>query len=236
MTPQGLEHYLTSEGVNYACILAEDSPITTGVVPNQYVAEFCRGRKMFLPFASINPNTVAEPAHELERCVKNLEFRGLKLYPTYQQYYPNERDVYPLYAKAEELGIPVMVHTGSSLLRGARMKYGDPLLIDDVAVDFPDLKIVMAHSGRGFWYEEAFWLARQHRNVYMEISGLPPGNLLSYFPDLERNADKIIFGSDWPFVPSLRKNVEAAKGLPIEESTITKILGLNAQAILPIEP
>ncbi len=232
MTPRGLENHLREEGVDYACILAEDSPITTGVVPNAYVSEFCKDRKVFMPFASVNPETASEPAGELDRCVKDLGFKGLKLYPTYQEYYPNQRSVYPLYAKADELGIPVMIHTGSSVLKGARIKYGNPVYIDDVAVDFPDLKIIMVHSGRGFWYDEAFWLARQHRNVYMEIAGLPPQNLLRYFPDLEKNADKIIFGSDWPFAPGISKNIETIRGLPLEESTTAKILGLNAQAIL----
>ncbi len=235
MSSEGLEDYLRDEGVSYACVLAEYSPITTGIVPNEYVADLCQGKEMLLPFASIDPKTVSEPALELERCVKKLRFKGLKLYPTYQQYYPNERTIYPLYAKAEELGIPVMIHTGSSVLRGARIKYGNPVHIDDVAVDFPDLEIIMVHSGRGFWYDEAFWLARQHENVYMEIAGLPPQNLLKYFPDLERNADKVIFGSDWPFVPGIAQNIRTIRELPLDESTIAKILGLNAARILGIE-
>lgn len=235
MSSEGLEDYLRDEGVSYACVLAEYSPITTGIVPNEYVADFCQGREMLLPFASIDPKTVSEPALELERCVKQLRFRGLKLYPTYQQYYPNERDIYPLYGKAEELGIPVMIHTGSSVLKGARIKYGNPVYIDDVAVDFPDLEIIMVHSGRGFWYDEAFWLARQHENVHMEIAGLPPQNLLKYFPELERNADKVIFGSDWPFVPGIAQNIKTIRELPLEQSTIAKILGLNAARILGIE-
>jgi hypothetical protein len=125
-----------------------------------------------------------------------------------------------------------MIHTGSSIFRGSRLKYGDPLYIDDVAVDFPNLVIVMAHSGRGFWYERAFFLAKLHENVYMEISGLPPQKLLTYFPDLEKLADKVIFGSDWPGMPDIRRNIEVIRGLPLTESTKEKILGENAARIL----
>ena len=128
--------------------------------------------------------------------------------------------------------MPVMMHTGSSIFRGARLKYGDPLCLDDVCVDFPDLTVIMAHSGRGFWYDRAFFLSRLHRNLYMEISGLPPQRLLEYFPELERNADKIIFGSDWPGMPHVGRNIELIRKLPLREDTIDKILGGNAARIL----
>jgi predicted TIM-barrel fold metal-dependent hydrolase len=87
---------------------------------------------------------------------------------------------YLLYAVAEKLGIPILFHTGSSIFKNSRIKYGNPILYDDVAIDFPELKIVMAHGGRGPWYEEAALMVR----------------LLTYFPDLERFADKFIFGTD----------------------------------------
>ena len=101
-------------------------------------------------------------------------------------------------------------------------------------MDFPDLKIIMAHSGRGLWYNEAFFLSKLHKNLYMEVSGLPPKNLLHYFPDLEENADKIIFGSDWPGVGSIKDNINAIRDLPLENSTKKKILGLNAMKLLKL--
>ncbi len=235
LSPEGLREILRESGVDYAVVLAEVSPITTGVTTNEYVAEFCRGSDCLIPFANINPFMVARPAQELERCVRELGFRGLKLYPTYQYFYPNDPLLYPVYAKAQELGIPVMFHTGSSVFRGSRLKYGDPLHLDDVAVDFPDLVIVQAHSGRGFWYDRAAFLARLHPNVYMEVSGLPPHKLLDYFPELERLADKVIFGSDWPGVPSIKANIEAIRALPISEEAKAKILGENAARILGIK-
>ena len=151
----------------------------------------------------------------MKRLVNEDGFRGLKLYPTYQQYFLNDPRIYPIYRTAQDLGIPVLIHTGSSIFQGTRLKYGDPLHLDDVAVDFPDLKLAMAHSGRGFWYDRAFFMSRLHKNVYMEISGLPPSRLLEYFPDLGRNADKVIFGSDWPGMPHMKRNIEAVAALPL---------------------
>ncbi|MBC7263264.1 MAG: amidohydrolase [Chloroflexi bacterium] len=232
LTPEKVCRILRGAGVDYAVALAEMSPITTGVVTNEYVAEFCRATDMLIPFASINPFMIAWPDRELERCVCELGFRGLKLYPTYQQFYPNDAQLYPIYAVAQELHIPVMFHTGLSVFRGSRLKYGDPLLLDDVAVDFPDLVILQVHGGRGVWYDHAMLMARLHPHVYIEISGLPPKRLLTYFPDLERFADKFIFGSDWPGLPSLKGSLEEIRALPISNEAKDKILGGNASRIL----
>ena len=234
MDPSALVEMLHKNGVDYAVILAELSPITTGITSNEMVVDFCKGRRELIPFANLNPYLSARLGEELERCVKDLGMKGIKLYPTYQQFYPNDRTLYPLYAKAQDFKIPVMVHTGSSLFRGSRLKYGDPVLLDDVAVDFPELTLIQVHSGRGFWYDAAFFLAQLHPHVYMEIAGLPPHNLLKYFPDLEKNASKILFGSDWPGVPGIGKNIETIRALPLKEETKRKILGENAARILEI--
>ncbi len=246
LTPTGLRPLLQENGIDWAVALAEDCPITTGVTPHEFVADLCakanaapdpptgpRGR--LIPFASLNPYTVNDLALELERLVKESGFRGIKAYPVYQHHYMNDTRLYPLYAKAQALGVPMLVHTGSSVFKGARIKYGDPLHLDDVAIDFPNLTILMAHSGRPFWYEQAFWMARRHANVYMELSGLPGKKLLEYFPELERLADKVVYGSDWPGNPSLRRNVEAILALPLEEGTKEKILWRNAAKILGVE-
>jgi predicted TIM-barrel fold metal-dependent hydrolase len=234
LTPQGLIRYLRENGVDYAVALAELSPITTGILTNEAVAEFCQGLDCLIPFCNINPFLVGDLAGELERYVTAMGFRGLKLYPTYHHFYTNSSRLYPLYAKAQELHIPVMIHTGSSVFKGARLKYGDPLHLDDVAADFPDLTLLMVHSGRGFWYDRAFSLTRLHPNLYMEIAGLPPHKLLDYFPELERVADKVIFGSDFPGVPDIGRNIEVIRGLPLRAETKDKILGGNAARILGI--
>ncbi|UCF09261.1 MAG: amidohydrolase [Thermoplasmata archaeon] len=235
MNPDGLERYLKKQGLDHAVILAENSPVTTGVVPNTYVEEFCRRKDMFIPFASMDPRTEVHPKENLRRLVEKNGFAGLKLYPSYQYYHPDDDSVYPLYEAAEKLKIPVMVHTGTSVFKGSRLKYANPLFLDDVAVDFPNLKIIMAHSGRGLWYEEAAFLARLHENIFMDISGLPPKKLTKYFPDLDAIADKVVFGSDWPGVKNIKENIEKVKKLKLKKSTIEKILGLNAASLLGIK-
>ncbi|MEK7439797.1 MAG: amidohydrolase family protein [Chloroflexota bacterium] len=246
LTPTTFRPFLQENGIDWAVALAEDSPATVGVTPHEYVADLCAkanaqpdpatgARGKIIPFASLNPFTVNDLALELEKLVKEFGFRGFKAYPVYQHHYMNDIRMYPLYAKAQELGVPMLVHTGSSVFKGARIKYGDPLHLDDVAIDFPNLTIMMAHSGRPFWYEQAFWLARQHKNVYMELSGLPGKKLLEYFPELERNADKIVYGSDWPGNPYIRRNVDAILSLPLKDETKEKILWKNAEKILGVD-
>jgi predicted TIM-barrel fold metal-dependent hydrolase len=232
MTVENFFEFMSEEGVDFSVVLAEVAPLTTGVVDNEFVAEFCRRSERLIPFASINPVADPDPAKTLERLIKGLGMRGLKLLPPYQYFYPNDAKLNPLYEKAQEFEIPVNFHTGSSVFRNARLKYADPIYLDDVAVDFPDLKIVQAHGGRGFWYNLSFLLAKRHKNVYIDISGLPPKNLLQYFPDLEEIADKFVFGSDWPGVPSVKRNIEAVWRLPLKDETKRKILGENARKLL----
>ncbi|HLA98303.1 MAG TPA: amidohydrolase family protein [Anaerolineales bacterium] len=245
LTPAGIRRYLQASDIDWAVGLAEVSPITTGWAGNEYVGEFCAAandlpdpsdgpRGLLAPFASLNPFIVNDLAGELLRLVEGYGFRGIKVYPTYHHHYPNDTRMYPLYAKAQALGLPVLTHTGSSVFKGARIKFGDPLLWDDVANDFPDLTILLAHAGRPFWYEQAFWMARQHPNVYLEISGLPAKKLMEYFPRLEDIALKVVYGSDWPGNPDLKRNVEAILSLPIAESARQAILFANAARILGV--
>ncbi len=230
MTRERLIKILDDANVRYAVILAENAPAATGIVRNEYVAEFCRDEERFIPFASINPNTSRNIVEEMEKAYE-MGCRGLKLLPSYMYFYPNEARVYRLYEKCSDLRIPVMFHTGTSVFRNVRQKYADPIHLDDVAVDFPDLTIVMAHSGRGIWYDTAFMLARLHDNIYLEISGLPPKKLLEYFPRLEELENKVIFGSDFPSA-DIKRNIRDIRSLPISERAKKKILGLNAARIL----
>ena len=230
--PGAFEELLSAEGVDHACVLAELSPVTTGICTNEQVRDFCRGRTRLIPFCDINPHLHTDLGEELRRKVEGEGFRGAKLYPTYQHYYPNDPRIYPLYQAAQELKIPVLFHTGSSVFRGSRMKYGDPLYLDDLAVDFPRLNLVIGHGGRGFWYDRAQFLSKHHANVYLEISGLPPARLMTYFPELSRITDKVIFGSDWPGIPWIRRNMEAVGKLPLPAEGVDRILGGNAARLL----
>ena len=234
-SPESLLRFLDGEGVDYAVVLPENNPGVTGVCPNERVGAFAQTTGRLIPFASINPLTTPNAAEELDRFVSGYGFRGLKLYPTYHHFYPNDERLFPLYDRAQDLGMPVMFHTGSSVFPNALMKFGDPLALDDVAVFFPRLVIIQAHSGRGFWYDRAFFLSVLHENVYMDITGLPPRNLLKYFPDLEKNQDKVLFGSDWPVIASIKDNIGALRHLPIREKAKERILGLNAARLFGIK-
>ena len=230
--PGAFEELLAAEGIDHACVLAELSPVTTGICTNEQVRAFCKGRKRLIPFCDINPHLHTDLGSELRSKVEVEGFRGLKLYPTYQHYYLNEPRMYPLYQAAQDLGIPVLIHTGSSVFKGSRLKYGDPLHLDDVATDFPSLNLVMAHSGRGLWYDRAFFLSKLHANLYMEVSGLPPSKLMTYFPELARNTDKVIFGSDWPGMAHIRRNMDDIARLPLSPAGVENILGGNAAKLL----
>lgn len=231
--PERFAAYLQSHNIEKAVILPEISPITTGVVSNEYVMEFCQGHDLFIPFCTVNPSLTSQPDQEFKKYIQ-MGAKGIKLYPSYNHFYPNESRLYPVYALAEEKQLPVLVHTGSSIFRGSKIKYADPIHLDDVATDFPDLTLLMAHSGRGLWYEKAFFLARLHQNLYLEISGLPPKNLLNYFPDMEKNIGKFVYGSDWPGIERIDSNIETIKALPLAEDSTRKILYENAARILKL--
>ena len=125
--PGAFEELLAAEGVDYACILAELCPVTTGMCTNEQVEAFCKGRKKLIPFCNINPHLTTDLGSELRHQVEVEGFRGVKLYPTYQHYYLNDPRIYPLYQAAQDLKIPVLIHTGSSVFKGSRMTYGGPL-------------------------------------------------------------------------------------------------------------
>jgi len=126
-----------------------------------------------------------------------------------------------------------MFHTGTSIFPGARNVYGDPLALDDVAVDFPGLTIVLAHGGRPLWGDTAFFLVRRFANVFMDISGIPPRSLLKMFPRLEEISHKVLFGSDWPgpAVPAISRNVSEIEALPLSEGALGRVLRDNALAV-----
>ena len=233
--PAEMDAMLAEAGIDVAVVMAEDAPLTTGLASSEYVASFCCQTKRLRFFASINPMTKLDAAKQLEYDVKRLGAIGLKLYPSYQWFYPNDQALYPLYAKAAELGVPVAFHTGSSTFVGSRIKYAQPIHLDDVAVDFPELVILMAHAGRPFWYAEAEWLVKRHPNVYIDLAGLPPKRLLQYLPDLERIAPKVLFGSDWPAIPSkLADNLAQLRDLPISDGAKQRIMHDNAKRVLKL--
>jgi predicted TIM-barrel fold metal-dependent hydrolase len=109
------------------------------------------------------------------------------------------------------------------------------MYIDDVAIDFPKLKILLAHGGRPLWMQTAFFLIRRHPNVFLDISGIPPKTLLKYFPRLEEIASKTLFGTDWPGpgVPDIKTNLDEFRTLPLSEVVQDQILSRTALSIWP---
>ncbi len=150
-----------------------------------------------------------------------------------QEYVRKHQKSAELYRRAEQAGLVLMVHTGTSIFPGARNLYADPIACDDIGVDFPKLRVILAHGGRPFWMESAMFVVRRFPNFYMDVSGVPPQSLPQYFPELERLADKVLWGSDWPApgVPGMRSNVEKFLALPYSDETKRKILSGNARKL-----
>lgn len=227
-----LEAFYRSQGLDKVVVLAEVTPLTTGVSSNEFVGEYCYGSDLLVPFCSPNPYLHRDLAHHVEQLVDRYGFRGIKVYPSYLPISPGDPRLYPMYAMAEQRGLPVMFHTGVSTFPGARLRYADPLLIDEVAVDFPRLRVVLAHGGRDLWFAEAFALARTHEHVHLEVSGLPPSRLLDYFPKLQVLEGKVVFGTDFPVLRSITDNVQAIRELPLRESFVHDILAGAASRLL----
>ena len=127
-----------------------------------------------------------------------------------------------------------MIHTGTSIFPGARNRFADPMAVDDVAVDFPKLPIVLAHAGRPLYMETAVFLVRRHPNVHLDLSGIPPKRLLSYLPRLAEISDRCLWGTDFPSpgIASMKKNVEDFRALPLSDDAKRRILFDNGAALI----
>jgi len=238
--PSALVDHLKSQGVSRAALINYVAPRVMGFTEesNDWVARYCRNhRDRLIPVGSVHPGVTPDADAETRR-ILGLGIRLIKIHPPHQEFRANAyRDDLPgleaVYARAQEARVPVMVHTGTSIFRGARSRLGDPMDVDDVAVDFPELTIIVAHGGRPLWMEEAFFLARRHPGVFLEVSGIPPAKLPAYFPRLSLVADKTLFGTDWPSpgVHSVGRNLEAFLALPLAEEDRARILTENAERI-----
>jgi uncharacterized protein len=227
---------LRRDGVLRAVVLPEHCPQTSGHVRTETVLEFCAADPSFyLPFASVHPDLDPDAA-DLLRSYLAAGARGLKLYPSYQFFYPDDARVYPLYEACAEAGVPVLVHVGSSVIPGTRLEFCHPARLAPVARDFPDLTLVMAHGGRGHWYDECQRMLAENENVYIDVAGLVPARLLEYFPGLPGLAHRFLFGSDWPAMPkSVAHNVTAVGRLGLEPDALDLILQDNAARVLHLD-
>ncbi|MDH3199162.1 MAG: amidohydrolase family protein [Candidatus Krumholzibacteria bacterium] len=207
---------------------------------NDFAARYAQAEpERLLPYGGVHPRFTRDPAGDVDRLV-DLGIRLLKIHPPHMMFPANAytdglEPLAAIYRRCEERGLPVMIHTGTSIFPGARSKYGNPLEIDDVAIDFPDLRIVMAHGGRPFWMDEAFFILRRHPNVLLDVSGIPPRRLLEYFPRLGEIASKVLWGTDWPSpgVKDLRQNVEQFLTLPLADAERRAVLETNSLTLFP---
>nr|CAD6596007.1 4-hydroxyphenyl-beta-ketoacyl-CoA hydrolase [Rhizobium sp. Khangiran2] len=225
-------------------IFPVDSERETGFrrYENEEVAEIAaRNADIMIPFASIDPAKGRLGAREARRLVREFGVRGFKFHPTMQAFYPNDRSAYPLYEAIAEEGAITLFHTGQTGvgagMRGGmnmRLKYSNPIYLDDVAADFPDMPIILAHPSFP-WQEEALSVATHKPNVYIDMSGWSP----KYFPPiLVRYANtmlkhKMLFGSDWPAITPDRWLADF-EGIEIRDEVRPLILKENARKLLKL--
>lgn len=239
-SPDNLLRYLDEEGVERICCINYVSPDVMGFTreTNDWIANFTKNhRDRLLPVGSVNPLHELDVRSEIRR-VLDLGIRMIKIHPPHQLLSPNGYrgelwQLAEIYHECEERGVPVMFHTGTSVFPKARNVFADPMPIDDVAIDFPRLRIILAHAGRPLYGETALFLARRHRNVYVDLSGIPPKSLLRYFPRVRDIAEKTLWGTDWPSpgVTSMKRNVDDFLTLAFGAEVERKILWENAEKL-----
>jgi predicted TIM-barrel fold metal-dependent hydrolase len=229
-----------------ACVVFPvDAEAATGIppVPNEEVAEAARVHPdVLIPFASIDPAKGRTGARQARRLVAEHGVKGFKFHPSMQEFYPNDHAAYVLYEEIEGLGVPVVFHTGQTGIGagvrgggGVRLKYSNPMLVDDVAVDFPDMPIILAHPSVP-WQDEALSVATHKPQVHVDLSGWSP----RYFPpQLVKYAntllqDKVLFGSDFPLLTPDRW-LRDFEELPIKPEVRPKILKDNAARLLNLK-
>ena len=241
--PRRFLGYLDRCGVERAVLVNYVSPDIVGYTEkaNDFVAKYAaEDPERLIAVGGVLP-TRPEPGRELERLIDSLGLRGVKIHPPHQGFSPNAYldgglpGLREIYETCERMEVPVIIHTGTSVFPGARNRFAQPLLVEDVALDFPRLTIVLAHGGRPLWMDEAMFLTRRFPRVYLELSSVPPAKLLEYFPDLPRLAPRVLFGSDWPGpgVRDIGENLKAFRALPLPREIQTQILEENPERVFP---
>ena len=209
-------------------------------ITNEEIAELAhKHADVAIPFASINPHRGAEGVRLAKKLISEYGVKGFKFHPSVQGFFPNDPMAYPLYEVIAEAKLPALFHIGQTGVGagtrgggGIRLKYSHPMLLDDVAVDFPDMPIIIAHPSFP-WQEEALSVATHKPQVYIDLSGWSP----KYFPPILVQyantllKDKVLFGSDYP-VLSPEKWVEEFEKLPIKPEVRPLIMKMNAAKLL----
>jgi len=207
ISPEGVISALDRSGIDKGVIFPLTFMPTNGnwQAMNDMTAEYVAlYPQRFIGFAIVNPRQVAESVKELERCRLKLGFKGVKLHPSMQEFFSNSESMFPVYQYCQEHHLPILFHTGASLPSHSD-KFSHPILLDDVAAKFPDLKIVIAHMGRPY-YQDAALLMRKHANIYADVcanQGRVGGTTmlemaLTWLKIYADGVKRLLFASDYP--------------------------------------
>jgi predicted TIM-barrel fold metal-dependent hydrolase len=206
---QDLAEYYRSRKIGCVVFSVDERLTGRPPVPNEEVAAFAAENSDFMiAFASVNPMRGKEAVEEAKRLIKMGGIRGFKLHPPLQEFHANDKAAYPFYEVVAAAKLPVIFHTGHSGIGtgmpgggGVRLKYGNPMDMDDVAVDFPDMPIILAHPSFP-WQDEALSVCMHKPQVYIDLSGWSPKyfspTLIQYANTLLKK--KMLFGSDYPLI------------------------------------
>jgi len=215
-------------------------------IPNEEIAEAAqKNRDLMIAFGSIDPHKGKMGAREARRLIEEHGVKGFKFHPTVQGFYAYDKIAWPIYEVIAEHKLPAIFHSGHSGIGsgmrcggGLRLEYSNPMHLDDVAIAFPDMQIVIAHPSFP-WQDEALSVAMHKPNVWIDLSGWSP----KYFPpQLVQYAntllkDRMLFGSDWPLISPDRwmKDFDESGFRPevkplILKSNAARLLGLAAAA------
>ena len=240
--PAELLRLLDEERIERVALINYVAPDVMGFdeSSNEWVSRYVAGHTdRLVAVGSVHPRRTKDARGDTARLFEKLGIRILKIHPPHQVFAANgylagDDALADIYRTAEEHGRPVMIHTGTSIFPGARNRFADPMAVDDVAVDFPKLPILLAHAGRPLYMETAVFLARRHGNVHLELSGIPPKKLLDYLPRLEEISGRCLWGTDFPSpgIASMRKNVEDFLALPLSDEAKRRILFDNGDALV----
>ncbi|WP_226036700.1 amidohydrolase family protein [Aquibacillus saliphilus] len=218
-----------------------------GKNPNDATADYVKtDPERIIGFMGLNPK-LPHMLDELDRSFYDLGLKGIKLGPIYQDFHPLDKRAYPIYARAEQLGLPILFHQGATFPRKAPLRYANPILLEEIAHDFPNLKIIIAHVGNP-WCDETNVLIRKQPNVYADISGLfyRPWQFYQALSLCHEYGcmDKLLFGSDYPIATTeetitglrnINKVIEGTNLPKIPEDEIEKIIYRDSLSLLGLK-
>lgn len=233
VAPSAFDAYLAAEGVDIALLFSEYSPKVTGLQAiEDMTAVAAVNPDRIKVVANVNPH-LHYPVDDEVRRQLDLGAVALKIHPVHAGFAANDRAMYPAYEACQAAGVPLVVHCGTSVFPGSSNKYADPVYLDDVLRDFRQLTVVLAHGGRGWWYDAAAFMALSSERVWIELAGLPPSRLREYYAkhNWARLARRMIFATDWPGVPGIAANARAVRALCPDEATAELVLAGNAMAV-----